>query len=243
MNRFFIVAVCSLVLFSSCHFFGGKHIKGTGNVKKEDRTGNHKFSSIEVENALELHVRQDSAYSINIETDENLLQYIIVENNGDQLTIRTERNANLDPSNGNKVKIYVSLPAIKGLKASGACSIIGENTISSNEKLAIDLSGASDAELQLKAPKISIDMSGASGISLGGETKDLAIEATGACHAECFGLSSENADVDVSGASSAEVFASVKIDASASGASNVKCKGKGTLKKDESGASSVEKVD
>lgn len=243
MNRFLVVAICSLVLFTSCHFFGGKHIKGNGNVKKEDRTGNLKFSSIEVENALELHVRQDSAYSINIEADENLLQYIIIKSSGGKLEIYTKEDANLDPTNGARVKIYVSLPVVKGLGASGASSIIGESLISSNEKLAIDLSGASDADLELKAPTVSIGMSGASGLSLRGETKDLILDGSGASHAECFGLLSENADVEVSGASSAEVFASVKIDANASGASNIKCKGKGALTKDASGASSVEKVD
>ena len=242
MNRFIITISC-LVLFSSCQFFGGKHINGNGNVKKENRTGNHQFSSIEVENALEVHIRQDSAFSINIETDENLLQYIIIESSGDRLEIRTERNANLDPSNGNKVKIYVSLPAVKRLKVSGASTIIGEGPISSNELLALDLSGASNAELDFKAPKVDVEMSGASDLSLRGETKDLTMKGSGASHAECFELLAENTDVEASGASSAEVFGSVKINAHASGASNIKCRGKGVLTKHESGASSVEKLD
>ena len=69
------------------------------------------------------------------------------------------------------------------------------------------------------------------------------MEGSGASHARCYNLLAENADVDMSGASSAEVFGSVKINATASGASDVKYKGKGTVTKNESGASSVEKVD
>lgn len=243
MNRYLIAAICSLVIFSSCHFWGGKHISGNGNIKKEDRTNGQQFSSVEVSNAFEIHIKQDSSYSINIETDENLLQYIIVEKSGDKLSISAESNYNLRPANGHKVKIFVSAPVFKNLRASGASGIIGENLLSSKDQLGIDLSGASDAELELKAPKVSIEMSGASDISLKGETKDLALDGAGASHATCFELLSENADIDISGASSAEVFASVKINATASGASHVTCKGKGTLTKNESGASSVDKVE
>lgn len=243
MNRFLIVGICSLVVFSSCHFFHGKKVRGNGNVKTENRTGNHKFSSVEVSNALELHVKQDSTYSINIETDENLLQYIIIENDGDKLKIYTENNANLDPTNGDRVKVYVTAPVYKNLEANGACTIIGDNIITSNEQIDVDLTGASDAQLEVKVPKMSVEMDGASGIRLKGETKDISMKGSGASHAECFGLSTENADVDISGASSVEIFASLKINASASGASNVKVKGKATLTKNESGASSVDKVD
>lgn len=243
MNRFLIAGICSLVILSSCHFFHGKRVVGNGNVKTENRTGNNKFSSVEVDNALELHVKQDSTYSINVETDENLFQYIIIATSGDKLKIYTEGNANLDPSNGDRVKIYVSAPLYKLLQASGACSIVGDSKITSNEQITINLGGASDAQLDVKAPKMSVELDGASGVDLGGETNDISLKGSGASHAKCFDLSCDNADVDVSGASSAEVFANVKVKASASGSSNVKVKGKAALTKDESGASSVDKVD
>ena len=243
MNRYFFAGICSLVIFSSCHFFGGEHIRGDGVIKKEDRTANRQFSSVEVSNAFELHIRQDQAYSVTIEADENLLHYVIVENDGDKLKIYSEKNYNLDPTNGDRVKIWVSSPVLNNLQASGACNIVGENLLSSGQMLSIDLSGASNASLELKAPKVSVELSGASGVNIKGETKDLTVEGSGASHARCFDLLSENTDVDMSGASSAEVFGSVKINGTASGASTIKCKGKGSLTKDESGASNVEKIE
>jgi hypothetical protein len=243
MNRYLITAICSLLIFSSCHFWEGKHIAGNGNTKQEDRTNGRQFSSVDVSNAFEVHIKQDSSYSIKIETDENLLQYIIVEKNGDELSISAEGNYNLKPANGHKVKIYLSSPVFKHLKASGACSLIGDNELSSNGQLDIDLSGASDASLDIKMPKITAGLSGASEVTLKGETKDFSIEGSGASHAKCFELLSENVEVDVSGASSADVFASVKINPSASGASNVQYKGKAEIgSKNEGGASSITKI-
>ncbi len=239
----FTTAVLSLgFLLSSCHFWGGKHMRGNGNIKHESRPAGQ-FSKVDVSNSFEVHVKQDSARSVNIETDENLLGYIIVETDGDRLKIYSENNYNLDPTNGGKVKVYVSSPVFTRLEASGACSFVGDNVISSDSQLDVDLSGASKATLQLDMPKITVGLSGASRVILTGKTKDFSIDAAGASHANCFDLLSENANVDLAGASSAEVFASVTINASASGASKVRYKGNATLgSKHESGASSVEKT-
>ena len=56
-------------------------------------------------------------------------------------------------------------------------------------------------------------------------------------------LLSENADVDASGASHIEIYASVKIDGQASGASSVNYKGNAQSSVEKSGASSVNKKD
>ena len=86
-------------------------------------------------------------------------------------------------------------------------------------------------------------MTGASSLKLKGQTKDLHIEGSGASHAKCFELLSENATVDVAGASSVEVFASVKLNADASGASDVRYKGNAAVSQSASGAGSVKKVE
>jgi Putative auto-transporter adhesin, head GIN domain len=186
-------------------------------------------------------VKQDDAYSVKVETDDNLQQYIVIDQSGGTLHIRQQHNVNLRSTG--PIKVYVSAPQFTYLNVSGASRIVGQNTLSNSSGLDIGLSGASTGQLELKIPKVKADISGASGITLVGETKDLSIQASGASEAKCFGLLSENTDVDASGASHAEVHGSVKINASASGASDVYYKGSGALTKDESGASSVRKVE
>jgi hypothetical protein len=239
MNRLLII-VCSFIMLSSCHYFHGERVKGNGNIKKEQRTAGV-FNSVEVSGDIDLYVKQDSARSISIETDENLLPYIEVRNDGDQLIISPKEGYNPDPSQA--IKVYVSSPVFKGLEASGACKIVSENMITSGDAVNIHLSGASDAGLELKSPKVSVELNGASTMTLKGETKDLSAGASGASHIKGFDLLAENADVDVSGASNAEVFASVKLNAKASGASDVRYKGNAAVTRDESGASSVKKAE
>lgn len=240
MNRLLII-VSGFFILSSCHYFhGGERIRGNGNIKTEKRTAGV-FNSVEVNGAIDLYVKQDSARSISIETDENLLPYIEVRNDGDQLIISPKEGYNPDPSHS--IKVYVSSPVFKGLEASGASKIVGENIITSGDAMHIHVTGASDAGLELKSPKVSVELSGASTMTLKGETKDLSVGASGASHIKGFDLLAENADVDVSGASNAEVFASVKLSATASGASDVRYKGNAAVTQNESGASSVKKAE
>lgn len=240
MKRFLLISGISLFLFSSCNYFHGEHIDGNGMIKKETRSAGA-FHSVEVGGAIEVYLKQDSAHSVVVETDENLLPLVEIRNDGNQLSIYPTKGYNLDPTQS--VKVYVSAPIFRGLDASGASKIIGETMISSVGAIDLGVSGASDMGLDLTCPAVVVNLSGASTINLKGETKDLSIEGSGASHVKGFNLLSENADVDLSGASSAEVFASVKLQAGASGASTVRYKGNAAVSQNESGASSVKKVD
>ncbi|HEY6503100.1 MAG TPA: head GIN domain-containing protein [Chitinophagaceae bacterium] len=240
MKRLFVLAACLLILFSSCHYFHGKKIKGNGNVTTQTRSFSN-FKGVDVSSAIDLYIKQDPAFSVKVEIDEDLQQYIIITVEHDVLHIRQENNTSLDATG--KIKVYVSAPAFKEILASGACKVISENLLTTPDAIVIHVSGASNATLELKAPRISADMTGASEIKLKGETKDLSIEGSGASHARCFDLMSENADIELSGASSANVMASVKIDAKASGASDVRYKGNASVSQNTSGAASVKKVE
>lgn len=238
MKLFFIVASFGVLLFSSCDEITGERIRGNGNVISQVRTHSN-FTGVEVSNAIHLYVKQDSVSSVKVEADENLQQHIIITEENGVLRIREEDGTNLNATG--KIKVYVSAPAFKYLDASGASKIIGENELT-GDAIDIDVTGASHADLELKTPKVSASMSGASSVSLVGQTKDLLIKGSGASDANCFELLSENAEVDLSGASNAEVFASVRITAEASGASDVRYKGSAVVNQSTSGAGSVKKV-
>jgi hypothetical protein len=98
--------------------------------------------------------------------------------------------------------------------------------------------------MDIKSPVVGVEITGASTATLTGETRELKVNGSGASKAKCFGLPAENAHVKLSGASGAEVFASVKLDANASGASHVKYKGNpAEVGQSVSGAASVKKAE
>ncbi|MEO6219580.1 MAG: head GIN domain-containing protein [Ginsengibacter sp.] len=241
MRPIFVISFFSIVFFSSCHFIGRDRIKGDGNVITQRRSISE-FKSVDVSSSILLYVRQDSAFSVKVEADNNLQQYIeTYKDNDGVLHIHQRDNTNLDGSK--KIKVYVTAPLFEQLEASGACNIIGENGLSSTGIIHIQMSGASDADLEIKAPKVMVDLTGASSVTLRGQTKDFSVDGSGSSDINCFGLMTENSDIELSGAGNAEVFASVKLDVHVSGAADIKYKGNAIVNKEISGAGSVKKVD
>jgi hypothetical protein len=242
MKKLFLLSFLGLVIFCSCNYMDGKRVEGNGNVVKRDRNTSGKFHSVDVSGALSVYVKQDSSQAVRVEADENLQELIDIHEENGTLYISPRDNFNLDPSN-DAIKIFVTAPHFRNLEVTGASNIYSENRLTSSETLGVHLTGASEARLDIKAPRINAEMTGASHIALSGETKDLDIEGAGASGVKCFDLKTENTKLDISGACSAEVYASVKLEVEASGASEVQYKGAPAITQNVTGASSIRKVD
>lgn len=199
------------------------------------------YNSIDVSGDIDVYVKEDSVQSVKIETDENLVDYIVTRTEGSTLKIYPRDNSNLRPTHS--IKVYVSGNNFKRFEASGACDYYSENKITNTESITLDLSGSCDATMELNAPKITASVSGAGKLILKGETKDLSLDASGSGDFKCFDMKAENVNVDITGAGDAEVFASMKLDARVSGAGTVKYKGNAAVNENVSGAGSVKKVE
>ncbi len=241
MRQLLVLNFLLVILFSSCQYINRHRINGDGQITTQSRSING-FKSVDVSNSIHLYLTQDTAWSVKVEIDNNLQTYIeTYKDEKGVLHIHQRDNTSLDATK--TIKVYVSAPVFEQLEASGACHIIGQNSLSSASTISIDMSGASDAELVVKAPEVMVDLSGACSVTLRGETKNFSVDGSGSSDINCFGLMTENTDIEISGAGDAEVFASVKLDVHVSGAADVKYKGNATVNKDISGAGSVKKVE
>lgn len=235
---FFLLVVSSLA--TSCGGIFGRRVSGNGNIKSEERSVSS-FKNVEVSGAIDLYVRQGESAPVKIETDENLMQYIVLTQEGNKIVIHSKEGVNLHPSG--KIKVYVTAPLYNEIEVSGASNIIGQNKISNAEDIKMEVSGAGDINMELNAPAVSAAVSGAGTVNLKGETKKFDLELSGASKAHCYELLSENTKVDITGAGDADVYASSKLDAEVSGAGNVSYKGgAATVNQQVSGAGSVKKV-
>jgi hypothetical protein len=210
--NFFSWGKASARIFSFSVNFGG--VQGSGNVQTEKRSAAD-FKSIEVGGIFEVEVVAQKDFSVEVEADDNLLQYIKTEVKGDTLEISTEKS--ISPKG--PVRIRISAPNIENL----------------------DISGVSKVSLtNLKNDSLKVDASGASKIKIDGETGNLEVELSGASRLDAENLKAENVDVDGSGASNASVNVSGDLKADLSGASKVTYTGNPkNLEKSTSGASSV----
>lgn len=238
MNRLILFIAASIV-FASCDYIGGRRISGNGNVSTESRplTG---FTGIRVGGAVDVVVTQDSAFGVKVETDENLQQYYETYVEDGMLRIREVRNMNPRPSR--KTIVHVSAPELRNFGVSGACSVKSTNRLRSGETILVDISGASDADLDLDAPAVAVELTGASSADLKGQTQTLTIKGSGSSDVNAYDLLSENTEVRLSGAGSAEVHASLKLEAKTSGAAHIRYRGSPSLNSSISGAGSVKQV-
>jgi hypothetical protein len=237
MRKLYFLSFIALISMVSCRFMG-KRVHGNGVVKTIEKPVGP-FKEVEASGDIKLIVIQGDLKPVKLEADENILPYIDVIQEGDRLTIKTRDGFNLDPS-GN-LNVYVTSPHFTSIEVSGSSDIIGQNKISSTEELNLGASGAGDIKMEVDAPKIKAGISGSGSITLKGQAKDVDIDLTGAGHAYCYELLSENTKIDISGAGSAQVYASVTLKAEVSGAGNIHYKGNASVSQSISGAGSVEK--
>jgi len=241
MKKLLLLLAVTALMTSSCRYGFGKRVSGNGTIHTDEHTVTD-FRNVHVSGGMDVYLVQGDVKPVKIETDDNLLQYIEVIQQGNDLVIRQKKGYNLDPSD--KIKIYVTSPVFNHIQLSGAGNIISEAKIINPEDMRIDVSGAGDIKMDVKAPSVKVDMSGAGSISLKGDTKDVDLTLSGAGSAHCFDLLAENSKVNISGVGNAEVYASVSIEAHVSGVGDVKYKGGATnVSQHVSGAGSVKKVE
>ena len=232
----------ALPLFlGACQGLGGKRVHGDGKVQSDDRSISA-FKTLNLRLNADVYISTGDHAAVKLEGDDNLLKFIDVDQNGDEVTVREREGFNLIPSGD--LKVYVTTQTLDRIEASGACNIESQDKITSNDGLDMRLSGAGNIKMEVDAPHVSAKISGAGNITLKGQTKDVRLDLSGAGNAHCYDLLAENTDVNISGFGSAEVYASVKLSATVSGAGNVDYKGNATdVEQHVSGAGGVHKAD
>ena len=216
---FILALTIGLIFTSNCSFGGFDNftgVKGSGTSKTEQRnvTG---FTRIDAGGAMNVEVDAQKDFSVTVEADDNLLQHIKTEVNGETLKIYSE--GKISPTA--KLNVKISMPAIEGL----------------------NLSGASDGKVtNVRADSLELKASGASEVMISGEAKTLEAEASGASAIDAENLNVEDANVEASGASKAIVSATNELKVDASGASKISYTGEPkNIQQNSSGASSINK--
>jgi hypothetical protein len=210
---------------------------GSGNLETEEYAFTN-FTKVEISSAFEFEIKQSSSYSINVTTDDNVIDYVQVYKDGQTLKIRLWGIPSLRLVT---LRASVTLPQLHGLTVSGASrgTVSG---FSSTEDLDITVSGASRLTGDITAGDVEFGISGASTIQLEGSADDIDANVSGASHFNLDDFTVHNADVNFSGASSGTVNLNGRLDANLSGASRLWYIGEPTMGDiDTSGASTISK--
>lgn len=236
-----IPAVTALfLLMTGAIFAQSQKIEGNGNVVKQSRnTGD--FNGISLAGDMKVKLSLGSNTAVQVETDENLQDYIITEVKNGSLYISTKNH--YDVRSKKDVVVYVSVKKIEDVQISGSGSLKSDELIPSGGNFEVAVSGSGDCKMMVSADKTNANISGSGSIVLAGTTGQLDVKIAGSGNYKGFDMTSKNAKISISGSGDAETNVSEKLDAAISGSGNVlykgnaeasiKTVGSGTLKKQD----------
>ena len=190
---------------------------GSGNLETEAYTFAN-FTRVEISSAFEFEIEQSGSYSINVTADDNVIDRVQISQDGQTLKIRIGGTPTIFRSV--TLKALVTMPQLGGLTVSGA----SRGTVSgftSTEGLDITVSGASRVTGDITAGDIGFDVSGASTVQFEGSAGDMVAVVSGACTFNLGDFTVNNANVNVSGASTGTINLDGRLDANVSGASTL----------------------
>jgi Putative auto-transporter adhesin, head GIN domain len=225
-----------LVLFSACNYMGGRLMRGNGNPGTQTRNVGS-FNSIHALGSMDVIVVPGQDYSVRVESDENLLPYILTDKEGDALMIHTRNHYNLQPRTG--MKIYVTTPNVEGLEVSGSGSLVSNGKLHANGRLKIEVTGSGDVKVDIDAPEIAAESTGSGNVILSGTTRNFSSEINGSGEVHCFNLLSESTKVEINGSGAAEIYASKQLDVEINGSGDVAYKGTPAINQRIAGSGTV----
>ncbi|MGB8195044.1 MAG: head GIN domain-containing protein [Chitinophagaceae bacterium] len=212
------------------------------NAEKRSVSG---FHAISVGGGIDLQLTQGNEEAVAVSASKTEYRdkiKTVVENGVLKIFYETDNWRNWGwTGSSKKLKAYVSIKNIDGLKASGGSDVIINGTLNS-AKLDLGLSGGSDFKGAVNITELSGDLSGGSDLNISGRATNLTIEASGGSDVDGYELTVDNCTASCSGGSDIRITVNKELVASASGGSDINYRGNATVKKkSSSGGSSVTK--
>ena len=224
--------ICLFSILISCN-----HKSGSGNIISENRSIGS-FNGLNISGGFAVEVKKGAGGNVKLEADDNLIKDIEVKVVDNELQISLN-NTNVSKAH---LKVFVTAPEIKSIKASAAAQVLVKDELKSFDPIDLSVSSGAAISTSVDAPEIKAGASSGGEITLSGRTKDLRATSSSGSSIIARDLLSENSFVNVSSGANAHVNASMNIEANASSGGNILYKGAATsVKKSESSGGDIEK--
>ncbi len=215
----FLVAMLPIA-FGSCSQTSSKVKYGDGNVVKHTMAINY-FDEIDLSGSFNVRLTQGTDLQAVIETDKNLQELVELEVKGNTLYVSTVGDAILRPT---RMDLFITYPQLRRFSIGGACKI-GSDQVIVSDALTFDISGAAEIDLGIETQVLNTRLSGAGNITLEGSAREHFISLSGASNLQAEKLITETTHIELSGAGSAQVFASEFLKAHLSGVGSIRYHG------------------
>jgi len=206
-----IIIVLTIVISSPLR----AQVKGSGDITKRTIQLNE-FDAVQAGGAQEVVLINGEEFSVVIETNDNLHEYISTEIKNKELRFKYSKIKKYD-----KMKFYITAPEFRKISVSGASELQSKGTLK-GEHLRVHASGASEAKLSLEYDNLISKVSGASELTLSGVVASHVAEASGASEIKAGDLKTQTTVVSGSGASECFINAESSLTYTVSGGSSIR---------------------
>lgn len=203
------------------------------------------FNHVTVAGNYRVVVRQGSGFKIEAAGEEDALNDLRVEREGDELIVKP-RNTRLFGGNwgrsGRKVLVRIEMPRIERLSLAGA--VLGDlGGFDRQDNLRIEQAGASNLRLNGSYGTLKLEQAGACRTTAAGDVDQLDLDAAGACELAAANLRARDGKVTIAGMCKARLNITQSLKGDAVGASEIAYSGKpATVKVDATGPSSIKRL-
>ena len=215
MRKLALLFLLLPLLAAGCHHGMRAQVKGSGKRIVQKRQISP-FTSISTEGAFEIEVTCQKDASLEVEGDDNVLEFVTADVHGNELQLKSSKSY----STSEPVRFKITVPNLEGLSVSGA--------------------GRIDIK-DMKNEKFEIDSNGAPNIIVSGTTNTVDIDSNGAGKIDTHNLRASRAVVDSKGVSRIDLDVKEQLDVTVSGPSSVTYRGDPVVNKTVNGPGKVEK--
>ena len=215
MRKLALLFLLLPILAAGCHHGMRAEVRGSGKRVMQKREISP-FTSISTEGAFEIEITCQKDPSLQVEGDENVLEFVTAEVRGNELRLKNTKSYSVNEP----VRFKITVPNLEGLSVSGAGRI--------NIK-------------DMKNEKFEIDSNGAPNIVVSGSTNTVDIDSNGAGRIDTHNLRASRAVVESKGVSRIDLDVANQLDVTISGPSTVTYTGDPVVNKTVNGPGKIEK--
>lgn len=210
-----IIILSSVLILAMVFFSCNMCIEGSGKIMNSS-SDLKSFKNIKIDVPANIQIRQGNKYSIDIQTNANLLKHIETNVSGNTLKIKSNKCI----KDFKVLDINISSPEIEEIELNGSGKIQSSGIIKT-KKLYVEINGSGKTELDIDTKEIDIDISGSGDINLKGISKRADIEINGSGNLDAYKMDCLKTQIEINGSGNCKVKAIKKLDVDISGSGNV----------------------
>ncbi|RZN81024.1 MAG: DUF2807 domain-containing protein [Winogradskyella sp.] len=229
----------STITISNAQWWGGKGVKGNGEVTTITRTTGE-YDAVKCGGSMDFKLVEGTEGKITIKGESNLLEYIVTEVKNGTLVVKVKNGKNIRPSNNKPLIITIPYRDIDGVSLAGSGDVWNEGTIKSKDFSAA-VAGSGDLILNIDTDYTKASVAGSGDLTLKGNAENLKASVAGSGDIHGFKLNSVNVDAKIAGSGDISVNCSGELKARVAGSGDIEYRGNPTKEDTKvSGSGSIE---